>query len=105
MKEFTQLCFVKVKTFYSLIYKGVGQSEYTVANMVDCMVLLIPPGSGDELQGIKKGIAEIADIIGITKGDGYLEEAANRAKSEYLSASKLMRKRSAVWAPKAIRNE
>jgi LAO/AO transport system kinase len=70
--------------------------------MVDCMVLLIPPGSGDELQGIKKGIAEIADIIGITKADGDLEEAANRAKSEYLSASKLMRKRSTLWSPKAI---
>jgi len=42
---------------------GVGQAEHAVLNMVDCMVLLIPPGSGDELQGLKKGIAELADIV------------------------------------------
>lgn len=81
---------------------GVGQSEYTVSNMVDCMVLLIPPGSGDELQGIKKGIAEVADIVCITKSDGNLEQAARRSQIEYLSATKLMRKKFSFWSPKVI---
>jgi len=81
---------------------GVGQSEYTVANMVDCMLLLIPPGSGDELQGIKKGIAEVADLIAITKSDGNLEQASRRSKAEYTSAMKLMRKKTNFWIPKVV---
>lgn len=81
---------------------GVGQAEYAVVNMVDCMVLLIPPGSGDELQGLKKGIAELADIIAITKYDENLKQEARRLKSEYTSASKYIRKKSKYWQPKVI---
>ena len=64
------------------------------------MLLLIPPGSGDELQGIKKGIAEVADLIAITKSDGNLEQASRRSKAEYTSAMKLMRKKTNFWIPK-----
>lgn len=64
------------------------------------MILLIPPGSGDELQGIKKGIVELADIVAITKYDENLMQEAVRVKSEYLSASKYLRKKSKFWSPK-----
>lgn len=70
--------------------------------MVDCMLLLIPPGSGDELQGIKKGIVELADIIAVTKYDDNLMEDARRVKTEYLSASKYIRKKSKFWNPRVI---
>jgi LAO/AO transport system kinase len=69
---------------------GVGQSETTVAEMVDCFLLLMLPGAGDELQGIKRGIVELADVIAINKADQD-PSAARRAKREYLSALKLMR--------------
>jgi len=79
---------------------GVGQAEHAVVNMVDCMILLIPPGSGDELQGLKKGIAELADIVAITKYDDNLKQEAVRLKREYTSASKYIRKKSRFWQPK-----
>eukprot|EP00057_Strongylocentrotus_purpuratus_P017271 XP_011671745.1 PREDICTED: methylmalonic aciduria type A homolog, mitochondrial [Strongylocentrotus purpuratus] len=79
---------------------GVGQSEYVVADMVDMLVLLIPPAGGDELQGLKKGIVERADFILINKADGELLIPARRIRSEYTSAVKLMYKRSPLWAPK-----
>jgi LAO/AO transport system kinase len=70
---------------------GVGQSETTVAEMVDLFVLLIAPGGGDELQGIKRGVMELADIVLITKSDGELQATAARAASEYAHALHLMR--------------
>lgn len=78
---------------------GVGQAEHTVMNMVDCMVLLIPPGSGDELQGLKKGIAELADIVAVTKFDDNLKREAQRVRREYMSASKYIRKKNKFWQP------
>lgn len=82
---------------------GVGQSEYAVADMVDMFVLLLPPGGGDELQGIKKGIIEMADLVVINKSDGDLIVPARRIQAEYVSALKLLPKRSEVWRPKVIR--
>lgn len=64
------------------------------------MILLIPPGSGDELQGLKKGIAELADLIAVTKYDGSLVQDAIRVKTEYMSALEFIRKRSKFWTPK-----
>lgn len=69
---------------------GVGQSETLVASMVDVFLMLQMPNMGDELQGMKKGILEIADIIGINKADGKLKEAAQRAKIEHEQALKLI---------------
>ncbi len=62
---------------------GVGQSEYDLAALVDIFIVLAMPGSGDELQGIKKGIYELADIIAITKADGDLLEVAKTAKLQH----------------------
>lgn len=82
---------------------GVGQSEFAVADMVDMFVLLLPPAGGDELQGIKRGIIEMADLVVITKSDGDLVVPARRIQAEYVSALKLLRRRSGVWRPKVIR--
>ncbi|XP_076359318.1 methylmalonic aciduria type A protein, mitochondrial-like isoform X1 [Tachypleus tridentatus] len=82
---------------------GVGQSEYNVADMVDMFVLLIPPAGGDELQGIKKGIVELADIVVVNKADGSLLPDARRIQSEYTSALKFVRRRSKVWRTKVTR--
>ncbi|CAD5120432.1 DgyrCDS9001 [Dimorphilus gyrociliatus] len=82
---------------------GVGQSEFAVADMVDLFVLILPPAGGDELQGIKKGIVEVADLIVINKSDGDLVAAARRIQMEYISALKFIRRRSKVWKPKVRR--
>ena len=70
---------------------GVGQSETAVADMVDLFVLLVSPGGGDDLQGIKRGVMELADLILVTKSDGDLLKAANRVASDYQAALHLMR--------------
>ncbi|MBC7908560.1 MAG: methylmalonyl Co-A mutase-associated GTPase MeaB [Rhodospirillaceae bacterium] len=76
---------------------GVGQSETAVADMVDMFLLLLVPGGGDELQGIKKGIVELADAIIVNKADGDLEAAANRAARDYKNALHLLTPASAAW--------
>ncbi|XP_037118965.1 methylmalonic aciduria type A protein, mitochondrial [Syngnathus acus] len=82
---------------------GVGQSEFAVADMVDMFVLLIPPAGGDELQGIKRGIIERADLVIVTKSDGDLVVPARRIQAEYTSAMKLLRRQSKSWNPKVVR--
>jgi len=72
---------------------GVGQSETMVADMTDIFVLLLAPAGGDELQGVKRGIMEIADIILVNKADGDLKAAAVRTCADYAGALKLLRKR------------
>ncbi|HEY5211375.1 MAG TPA: methylmalonyl Co-A mutase-associated GTPase MeaB [Stellaceae bacterium] len=69
---------------------GVGQSETTVADMVDLFLLLIAPGGGDDLQGIKKGIVELADLVIVNKDDGDLAPAARRAVADYRHALRLL---------------
>jgi len=77
---------------------GVGQSETAVADMVDMFLLLLAPGAGDELQGLKKGIVEFADLILVNKTDGDLQPAALRAVAEYRHALHLLRPGSQNWA-------
>ncbi|WP_102109578.1 methylmalonyl Co-A mutase-associated GTPase MeaB [Oceaniglobus roseus] len=72
---------------------GVGQSETMVAEMSDLFVLLLAPGGGDELQGVKRGIMEMADIILVNKADGALRQAAVRTAADYTGALRLLRKR------------
>lgn len=72
---------------------GVGQSEVSVAGMVDQFVLVINPGGGDELQGIKRGVMELADVIAVNKADGELAAAAERSRGEYAAAVHLLRPR------------
>ncbi|MCW9034783.1 MAG: methylmalonyl Co-A mutase-associated GTPase MeaB [Alphaproteobacteria bacterium] len=78
---------------------GVGQSETAVADMVDMFLLLLVPGAGDELQGIKKGIVELADMVIVNKADGDLAPAAERARHEYTNALHLLRPVSTSWTP------
>ncbi|WP_423207932.1 methylmalonyl Co-A mutase-associated GTPase MeaB [Paracoccus yeei] len=72
---------------------GVGQSETLVAEMSDLFILLLAPAGGDELQGVKRGIMEIADIILVNKADGALHDTALRTVADYAGALRLMRKR------------
>jgi LAO/AO transport system kinase len=72
---------------------GVGQSETVVAEMSDLFALLLAPAGGDELQGVKRGIMEMADIILVNKADGDLKPAAMRTRSDYAGALRLLRKR------------
>ena len=81
---------------------GVGQSEVEVKNMVDFFLLLMLAGAGDELQGIKKGIMEMADAVVITKADGENIKKANEAKAEYQHAFHLFRPDESGWAPKVL---
>lgn len=82
---------------------GVGQSEYAVADMVDMFVLIIPPAGGDELQAIKKGIVEMADLVVVNKADGDLLPAARRIRGEYMSALKYVRPKRKDWRPKVMK--
>ena len=72
---------------------GVGQSETVVAEMSDLFILLLAPAGGDELQGVKRGIMEMADLILVNKADGDLKPAATRTCSDYTGALRLLRKR------------
>ena len=81
---------------------GVGQSETAVADMVDCFVLLIAPAGGDELQGIKRGIVELADIVAVNKADGALAPVANATASDYAAALHMVRPRSTSWTPRVV---
>ncbi len=72
---------------------GVGQSETVVAELSDVFVLLIAPGGGDELQGVKRGIMEAADLILVNKADGDLKPAAERTRTDYAGALRLLRRR------------
>lgn len=81
---------------------GVGQSETLVAQMVDMFCVLTLPGAGDELQGIKKGVLELADLIAVNKADGPSLPAARQAVRDYRAALRLLRPSSASWEPPVI---
>ena len=76
---------------------GVGQSEVAVADLVDLFVLIAAPGGGDELQGIKRGIMELADVVVVNKADGDLLPAAQRAAADLRNALHLMRPKRPDW--------
>jgi len=76
---------------------GAGQAETTVAEMVDMFVLVLPPAAGDELQGLKRGIIELADLILVNKADGALLEHAKRSAAEYSNAMHLIRPAHPEW--------
>ena len=82
---------------------GVGQSEISVESMADYILLLILPGSGDELQGIKRGIMEIADGIAITKTDSASEKSISLSKTSCESALHLLMKKNPDWHPQVLR--
>jgi LAO/AO transport system kinase len=76
---------------------GVGQSETLVAEMVDCFLVLVLPGSGDELQGIKRGILELAHVVAINKADGDARAAADRTRQAHAAAMQLLRPAVEGW--------
>jgi LAO/AO transport system kinase len=81
---------------------GVGQSETEVDAIVDVFVLLVAPGGGDELQGIKRGITEMADIVVVTKADGDLAASARHVAAEYQRALMLLRRQHDEWEPTVV---
>jgi len=76
---------------------GVGQSETEVAQVCDLFLLLLAPAAGDDLQGIKRGIVELADLVIVNKADGAFEAAARRAAADQRSALRMMRPRAGGW--------
>ena len=81
---------------------GVGQNEISVSEMVDFFLLLKISGSGDELQGIKRGIIEMSDLIAINKCDGQNIENSEKSKNEFQLALKLFPKKNSEWIPKVL---
>ncbi|MHA1599307.1 MAG: methylmalonyl Co-A mutase-associated GTPase MeaB [Alphaproteobacteria bacterium] len=81
---------------------GVGQSETAVADMVDIFLLLLQPGAGDELQGFKRGIVELADLFVVTKADGELLDPAIRATAAYRGALQFLRPVNPRWRPPVL---
>jgi LAO/AO transport system kinase len=82
---------------------GIGQSEVEVASMVDFFLVLLLPGGGDELQGIKRGVMELADALVVNKADGDQRRAAEHTRVEYAGALELIRPSSPTWTPRALR--
>lgn len=81
---------------------GIGQSETTVADMVDFFLVLMLPGAGDELQGIKKGVLEIADMIAVNKADGDGATRARAAASDYRAALHILAPKTPTWSPPVV---
>ena len=81
---------------------GIGQSETTVADMTDFFLVLMLPGAGDELQGLKKGIVELADMIAVNKADGDNMDRARLAAAEYRAALNILAPHSATWSPPVV---
>lgn len=81
---------------------GVGQSETVVSEMVDFFLVLMIAGAGDEFQGIKKGVLELADMLAVNKADGDGRIRARRAAAEYRSALSIMTPRDALWRPPVL---
>ena len=81
---------------------GVGQSETAVADMTDFFLLLMVAGAGDELQGLKKGIVELADMIAVNKADGDNVQRARAAAAEYRGALNILTPHTATWSPPVV---
>ena len=81
---------------------GIGQSETAVADMSDFFLALMLPGAGDELQGIKKGVVELADMIAVNKADGDNVKRARAAAAEYRAALHILTPRSPNWTPPVV---
>lgn len=92
-REATALCEAAGYDVVLIETVGVGQSETVVAEICDLFVLLLAPAGGDELQGVKRGIMEMADLILVNKADGDLKPAALRTQADYAGALRLLRKR------------
>jgi len=95
---------VEAAGFDSVIVEtvGVGQSETAVADMVDMFIVLLLPAGGDDLQGIKRGVIELADLIVVNKADGDLKATAKRSATDYQHALRMLRSPTAGWTPEVM---
>ena len=82
---------------------GVGQAEYEARHMVDMFLLLIQPGAGDDLQGIKRGIIEMADLLIVTKADNKLTEVSSQSVKNYRQAINITKSKNEGWSPQVIK--
>lgn len=78
---------------------GGGQADTAVADIVDLLMLVLPPAGGDQLQGIKKGVVEVADLLVVNKADGEMKDVAEHSVGEYRAALSYLRPRSRHWHP------
>mmetsp|Transcript_5565 Transcript_5565/g.15529 ORF Transcript_5565/g.15529 Transcript_5565/m.15529 type:complete len:274 (+) Transcript_5565:988-1809(+) len=81
---------------------GVGQSETAVSDLVDCVLLVLPPSGGDDLQAMKRGIMEVADIVVVNKADGDTESAAHQSVQHHRSTLGLLPQRFSAWRPQVM---
>jgi LAO/AO transport system kinase len=81
---------------------GVGQAETEVASMVDSFAVLLQPGAGDELQGIKRGVLELVDVLVVNKADGEHKAEAERTRASFAGALELLRSRQEHWTPRVL---
>ena len=81
---------------------GIGQSEVSVRSLVDFFCVLLQPGAGDELQGVKRGVLELADALVVNKADGEQKALAERTRGEYARALELLRPLSPAWRPRVL---
>lgn len=100
-REATLLCEAAGFDYILIETVGVGQSEYEVHSMVDFFAILMLPNAGDELQGIKRGILELADLIVVNKADGDMKQMAKAAVQQYSGALELLTSVS-LWKPKVV---
>ena len=98
-EDVVSLCQVAGYDFVIVETVGLGQSEIEVKESVDLLILMVPPGGGDDLQGIKKGIVEVSDMVVITKADGKFLEAARSTASDYSGALRMMPRTGLVSLP------
>jgi len=98
-REVTLLCESAGYDIILIETVGIGQSETEIFDLTDAVLLLIPPAAGDELQGLKKGIVEIADLLLINKADGELQALCDQAYQVYAQALKLTPQRAPFWTP------
>ncbi|MCS5636758.1 MAG: methylmalonyl Co-A mutase-associated GTPase MeaB, partial [Myxococcota bacterium] len=81
---------------------GIGQSEVTVSSMVDFFLVMLLPAGGDQLQGIKRGVMELADCLAVNKADGAMRAVAERTRLDYEGALQLIRPTSSAWRPRSL---
>jgi LAO/AO transport system kinase len=81
---------------------GIGQSEFAVRSLVDFFAVLLQPGAGDELQGLKRGVLELADALVVNKADGEQKALAERTRAEHVRALELLRPLSPAWRPRVL---
>ena len=102
MRESVTLCEAAGFDVVLIETMGVGQAELAVREVVDLVALLVQPGGGDNLQGIKRGIVEIADFVLVNKADGDLKRPADLTVGEYKRALRLMSPPSESWRPEVF---